>query len=448
MIFRFLSAVPRFSARAGIVLLGLAAVLPVMAGSAWANPPAAQAATSTGSPAREDSGVLTLREAVRLALQHNAELSSYAREMGALEGAQIQSGLLRNPELALESEDIGGQTNGPGQRSTALRLSQAIELGGKRSARSAAAALARSAAYQDYEAQRANTGARAANAFINVLAGQERIILAEESMQLAQLIASTVAKRVQAGRVPPVEETKAGLALSSARIELEQARRELAGARVQLTLLWGNPAPRFASAQGNLASFVALPSYDTLARRASANPAVLRDRRRMEQHLALLDLEKARRIPDLTLSAGVRRYSQYGDNTLLFGLSVPLPLFDRNQGNLREALRRADKARDEQAITNQALQSQLARTYEALVASAYEIKVLRDEILPAAKSAFDVTNRGYELGKFSFLDVLDAQRTHFQNRILYLRALVNYQQLANETERLIAGPIEAAGKEQ
>ncbi|MFN0315777.1 MAG: TolC family protein [Burkholderiales bacterium] len=442
MIFSFLSLVPRSAAWAATALLGLAAALPAMAERVSASPPTVQ--TNAHAPAleREESSDLSAREAMRLTLKHNPELSSYAQEMGALEGAEIQSGLLRNPELALDTEDIGGEPNGAAQRSTTIRLSQLIELGGKRSARMAAAALARNAAYQDYEAKRLELTARAANAFTNVVAGQDRTVLAEESVQLAQSVASAVAKRVQAGKVPPIEETKAGLVLSSARIELQQAQRELADARKQLTLLWGNPAPRFARAQGDLASFVALPSFDTLAQRASVNPVALRDRRRVEQRKAVLDFEKARRIPDLTLSAGVRRYSQFGDNTALLSLSVPLPLFDRNQGNLREAYRRVDKAVDEHAATNLALQSELARTYEALLASGYEIKILRDEVLPAARSAFDVSNRGYELGKFGFLEVLDAQRTLFQNRILYLKALVNYQQLVNEIERLVAGPIE------
>jgi cobalt-zinc-cadmium efflux system outer membrane protein len=62
--------------------------------------------------------------------------------------------------------------------------------------------------------------------------------------------------------------------------------------------------------------------------------------------------------------------------------------------------------------------------------------------LPAAKSAFEVTNKGYELGKFGYLEVLDTQRTLFQNQVLYVRALANYQRLINELERLIAGPVD------
>ena len=90
------------------------------------------------------------------------------------------------------------------------------------------------------------------------------------------------------------------------------------------------------------------------------------------------------------------------------------------------------------------LKTELTQAYEALSAAQRETGILRDEILPAARSAFEVTNKGYELGKFGFLEVLDAQRTLFQNQVLYVRALANYQRLVNEIERLIAAPIDVA----
>ena len=90
------------------------------------------------------------------------------------------------------------------------------------------------------------------------------------------------------------------------------------------------------------------------------------------------------------------------------------------------------------------LKSLLVQTYEALIAAQNEIRVLQDEILPGAKEAFMIARRGYELGRFNFLAMLDAQRTLFQNQALYVRALANYQRLVNEIERLIAAPIENA----
>jgi len=119
-----------------------------------------------------------------------------------------------------------------------------------------------------------------------------------------------------------------------------------------------------------------------------------------------------------------------------------LPIFNRNQGNIMAAHERVDKATDESSALTLRLKSLLIKAYEDLIAVQNEITLLRDEILPGANSAFEVSRRGYELGKFGFLEMLDAQRTLFQNQTLYLRALTNYQYLVNEIERLIAAPID------
>ena len=83
-----------------------------------------------------------------------------------------------------------------------------------------------------------------------MLAGQEQLRLAEENEQLAQRVVNTVAKRVQAGKVPPIEETRAGVALSTTRIAMVQAQRELEAARKRLALFWGNSGPQFSIGAG------------------------------------------------------------------------------------------------------------------------------------------------------------------------------------------------------
>ena len=213
-----------------------------------------------------------------------------------------------------------------------------------------------------------------------------------------------------------------------------------------MALLWGNATPQFNKALGNLESSVALPEFEALAERALASPMALRAIKNIEQRKALLEVEETLRIPNLTVNAGVVHHAQLGGNTPIAAVVVPLPFFNRNQGNIQQAHQRVDKAIDEQAALELRLKTELSQAYEALSAAQRETGILRDEILPAAKSAFEVTNKGYELGKFGFLEVLDAQRTLFQNQILYVRALANYQRLVNEIERLIAAPIDGVAE--
>ncbi len=400
-----------------------------------------QGADDEVQPILDESVELTLHDAIQLALQKNPELAAFAREIGALAGVTLQAGLLPNPRLQIDSEDIGTQSNGPGARFTSVRISQLIETGGKRSARRNAASLGQERAEQAYEVRRLDLIAQVANVFTEVLAGQNRLQLATESLALAQIVVDTVSKRVQSGKVPPIEETRAKVAYATTKIQFEQARHDLDVSRKQLTLLWGDPMPRFQKVLGDLESFVTIPKFDMLATHLYTNPAAVGSRLNLEQRKAMLVLEKARRIPDITLNAGVRRYSPH-DTTALVGLSIPIPIFNRNQGSVLEAHQRVDKAEDEWAATDLRLRTLLVQSYEALIAAQNQINMLREEILPGANEAFVTARRGYELGRFGFLEMLDAQRTLFQNQILYLQALANYQRLVNEIERLIAQPID------
>ena len=405
------------------------------------------------SPAQERRE-LTLRDAALLALQRNPELAAFEKERRALKGATLQAGLLPNPELSMNVENIGnvqplsGDINSQKsvaqevvQQISTIRIYQLIELGGKRAARVSAASLGEVLAAQDYQARRVELIARVANVFTEVLAGQEQLRLAEESQELAQRVVNTVAKRVHAGKVPPIEETRVGVALSTTRIALVQAQRDLESARKRLALLWGNASPEFSKALGDLESSVALPRFEELVERALASPMALRAMKNVEQRKALLDVEQTKRIPNLTVQAGAVHHALLGGTTPIAAVILPLPLFDRNQGNILQAHQRVDKAVDEQAAIELRLKTELTQAYEALSAAMNEISLLRNEILPGATKAFEVTTRGYELGRFGFLEMLDTQRTLFQNRVLYIRALANYQRLVNEIERLIAAPI-------
>ncbi|MEK7792820.1 MAG: TolC family protein, partial [Pseudomonadota bacterium] len=212
----------------------------------------------TDSVASNKRNDLTLRDAVNRALLHNPELAAFSREIRALEGITLQAGLLKNPELSLNVENAGniqklsGDINSAHavsqevvQQLTTIRIYQLIELGGKRAARVNAALLGEELAAQDYEIKRIDIIFRVANVFAEVLAAQERLRLAEETKQVAQNVVNTVTERVQGGKVPPVEETRVKVGLSTTRIELEQAQRDLAGARKRLALLWNNSSPQF-----------------------------------------------------------------------------------------------------------------------------------------------------------------------------------------------------------
>jgi cobalt-zinc-cadmium efflux system outer membrane protein len=391
----------------------------------------------------ETQGELTLREALALALERNPELAAFSQEVRATEAAVLQAEVLPNPTLGVVGDNLGNtRKTDAGDRSASLLIGQLVELGGKRAARVRLAETGRDLAGWDYEAKRVEIFARVRQTFVDVLTAQSRTGLADESVRLAQAVADTVGKRVQAGKVSPVEETKARLVLSTTLIEREQARRELAAVRKRLTALWANPEPRFERATGDLEAVPPLPSFETLAARIRGNPELARWNTEIQHRQAGLEVERAKAVPDITVSGGVSRFSVYNDNAYMVGISIPIPVFDQNRGGILAANRRLDKAADERRAVESRLLTDLSDAYQRAAAIANEIGTLRTDLLPGSQRAFDAATQGYQLGKFGFLDVLDAQRTLFQTRTQYLRALADYQLAVSDIERLTGAALD------
>lgn len=387
--------------------------------------------------------VLTLDQAIAFALERNPELAALAQEMLATDAAVTQAGVLPNPEVVVGGDNLGNaRKREAGEQAVGLVLGQLIELGGKRGARVKVAEAGRALAGWDFAAKRADLLQRVSQSFVDVLAAQQRLALAEELSRLAARFADAAAKRVQAGKVSPVEETRAKVALAGVQVELEQARRDLVAARKRLALLWNDRVPRFERAVGNLDKMWVLPPYEWLTERTGDNPDLARWTSAVEQRRAALEGERAKAVPDITINGGVSRFSTFNDYGYLVGVSAPIPVFNQNRGGILEANRRLDKASDEQRAAETRVTADLAEAYERVAALRNEIETLRTSILPGAQSAFEAETRGYQLGKFGFLDVLDAQRTLFAARGQYLRALADYQRGVSDLERLVGGSLD------
>ena len=309
-----------------------------------------------------------------------------------------------------------------------------------------AAERARDQAEAALAAKRADLRATAITLFFDVLSAQERLRLAQDSVGLAQAATRAAANRVAAGKVSPLEETRSRVAEAGIRVELMQAEGTLRTARQQLAALWGNPAPRFTQVDGAVDSLPQPLGEQELALRRAEAPALRQARLEVERRRALSELERARRIPDVTVSLGAKRVpaseveggagGSRRDQVVL-GLSVPLPIFDTNRGNLAEALSREEKARDELAAAELQVGADLAQASERLRSARATAQTLQRDALPGAAEAWRAATKGFELGKFSFLEALDAQRTLFQVRAQYLLALAEAHRAAGELDRLL-----------
>ena len=379
---------------------------------------------------------LSLAKAIELALEGNPEVAAAKRQWEATEGQVLQGRSRPNPELAYSLEDTRSKT-----RTQSWQLNLPVELGGKRAARTKAAEKTREQAQAQLAELQATVRANVAAAYFDVLTAQERLVLARDSAALAKSSTDTVSKRVAAGKVSPVEESKARVAEAGVRVELAQAASEQRNALSRLFALLGRIDAPYTVLEGKAENLPSVPSLADLQPLISSAPGVVLARIEVDRREALTALEQSKRVPDVTVSVGMQRSNETQRNVLLFGVSVPLPVFDRNQGNLLEALKLEDKARDELQAASVRLHSEVAQGQERLSTITAEVQSLQQEVLPGAKSAYDAATIGFENGKFNFLEVLDAQRTYFTAKSQYLKALGEAHRAAADIDRLLGASM-------
>ena len=414
---------------ATLAALTTATLFPSTSFSQVAQASPAQVPLSAASAPAPTVQPLTLAEAIRLALQFSPQIVANQQELAASDGTVIQAGARPNPEIQAWIEDTRRES-----RTTTVQFSQPIELGGKRSARVSVAELGRAQTAVDVEGRRAQIRADVSDAFFGAVIAQERVQLAQASAELSGRAADAASKRVQAGKVSPVDETRAKVAHAGVRVELRQAQGELRSARQRLSALLGPAAPRAQVLAWQSNALPALLSPDTSL---TDVPALRQARLEVDRRQAMVELERARRIPDVTLTLGAKRDQQVGRNQTVIGLSIPIPVLDTNRGNLLQALRLHDKAEADLQATRIRVETEWTQLSERQRSAQAEVQALKEEVLPGAESAWQAATTGFELGKFSFLDALDAQRTLFQARAQYLRALNELYRTTADIDRLL-----------
>ena len=377
-----------------------------------------------------EARTLGFDEALRSALGANPELAAVARGPGIAEGERRQAALLPNPSLSWETEDTRRDRS-----TTTLSLTQPLELGGKRGARVAVAERGEAIAEMELEVRRNTLRAEVLEAFQAAQQAQERLRLGEESVSLAQRGLRAAEARVRAGKSAPLEATRAQVQLAEVELDLQRARIGRDQAYRVLAGLMGQAEAGFAEVAGN-ADLPAPPQAAQLLRRLDEAAELRLALLQVDQREAAVQLARAERVPNLDVSLGSQYDHEARERVNLVGLSLPLPLFDRNQGRLLAEARRADQARDLRNATELRLRRETQQALDLWGSAQHEARTLRDTLLPAARQALDSATRGFEMGKFGFLEVLDAQRTLLAARDQYLQALARLAEARGRTERI------------
>lgn len=380
------------------------------------------------SPAVLRAEQVTLADAVRRALDAHPDLATLAAEVRAREADLRQATRLTNPELELSVENVGANE---AETETTAAVGQLVELGGDRAARREAATAALEIARLDLEIRRRELEAEVRRAWTSLTAAQKQVAIARENFASSEEVFNAIRDRVAAGKVSPIEETRAAVALSNERLTVVRAEAELEIARRELAALWGGE--EVDATAGDSAENSPAPAS------LESNPLLRRGDAVVAERKAAVRLARAEAIPDARASAGVRTYEGASDHAAVASITVPLPLLDRNVDAVAAARARVESAEAEKRATRARLTRELHRAETNLAVAREQLTRFSNDIIPAAESVYAAVSEGYRLGKFGYLEVLDARRTLAEARSQLVIAQREVELARIEVERLTGG---------
>lgn len=384
------------------------------------------------------AGELTLAGALENALRHHPDLRASAYEVPAAQARARQAALAPNPELSLELENFGGSgdVRGVDALETTLSLSQVVETGGRRALRRDAAEASVQLASTEQQLRELDVLAEVTTRFIDVVASQEQVRLADESVRLARATLAAIEARVAAARSPVAEQSRARIALTRALIDLRQEESALQSARIALAASWGSANPGFTSARASLFDLREVLPLELLLERLEQSPDLLRFVSEARLRDAELRLARAQARPGLAFSLGVRRLEDSSDTALVAGVSMPLMFRDRNEGTIREVQIRRRQSEAQAAAARIRAHASLRSLYQQLSTDRARVETLRSDALPQAQLALEQTRSGYERGRFSFLELITAQEEPLALQTAAIDAAADCHRLVAQIERL------------
>ena len=381
---------------------------------------------------------LTLEMVINRVMDTSPRLRSAITGIDAAKGAQVQAGLLPNPELSFDAEDFAGsdQFGGINSAEYTLSFNQKIELGGKREARKRVAQTSFAIAQEEASIVRLNIIRDIHAAYLNVLAETESVNLVLEQENLAENVLDIVNKRVKAAAESEIQQTKAEVTLANTLILKEQTNRLLQIARHTLAKLWGAASFHESLNQSFLFELEEPESYELYVDKLAELPDVQRFAYEGANKNSLFNLAKTESIADPTVSVGVRRFEEGSDNAFLVGVSIPLQIFDKNQGNIAKAQAEHLQTQSDAQQFELNLKQNLFDNWQTWKTAYAEATHLKNRLLPAADKSFHLAQSAYERGRFTYLEVLDAQRTLIDARDQYLTTLRRYHNARINVKRL------------
>ncbi|HEY5722375.1 MAG TPA: TolC family protein [Allosphingosinicella sp.] len=350
---------------------------------------------------------LTLQQALDEAEARSPAIVAAKARVEAAEARIRQAGFRSNPELGVEVENFlgTGELSGLQGTETTVSVEQRLDLGGRRRTRIGAARAELAIERLRLAIVRADLARSVRGQFARAVTGRERLRIAIENESVARELARVETILVREGRDPPLRAIRARSAAAQASAEVEAARAEEQAARGTLASLFGVTEPP-ANVTGTLLDLqpaTVIPEQSLEVRLAEA-----------ERLLAEAEVgrESASARLDPAVALGVRHVRETGDVGLVGGVSMPIPIFDRNQGNIAAARANVRAAEANLASVTASARVNARNAIIAVEAAAARVEALERAAVPEAGEALRLTEISYREGRATMLELLDAQNAY------------------------------------
>lgn len=396
----------------------------------------AQAQTAT-SPPSANQPVFTLERARTIAGGSSPSIDAASADVRVAGAARTIAGLRPNPEIQVQTENVAGSGDYRGVRSaeTTASLALPIELGGKRSARIAVADSRSNRARIDAAIALADLNLRISQSYIEAATAERRVDVARQQAEIAGNAFRAARIRVTAGAGAPIDQQRADVLRINANLGLERAIREAEVARGNLARLIGQPI----DGALDLAWFDRIGGYGPSMQLASDGTLALAAAQAdVTTAGAQVRLARSQRVPDITISAGARRLAQTNDMAAVVGIAIPFPVFNNGSAAVSQARAEQDRADANRRLAIIEAEQAIAGAQAQLANAAATARSTGGPGLAAALEAARIARVGYAQGKFSQLDLLEAERTLAETRAAFTDALAGYHDAEARLERLTA----------
>lgn len=364
---------------------------------------------------------MTLADLEEMAQRCNPTLAEAAARVEAARGNCVQVGLYPNPVAGYIGAEIGNEGRAGQQGGF---LSQEIVTAKKLQLnRSVASQEVRQAEYA-FEMQRQRVLTDVRRSFYDVLVAQRTVELAEQLARIGEEGVKSVEALMKAKEVARGDLLQAKIEADTAQVFLERARNRHVAAWRNLAAVVNTPDFEPRPLAGEVQDGLPLLAWDdTLSRLLAQSPQLANAQAGVARAQAKLSRECAGRVPNVDLQAAVQYDNATRDTFATIQVGVPVPVYNRNQGNIYKAQAELLAAQNDVQRVQLALKQRLTTVFEQYNNARFQVEKYQRNILPSAEESLKLTSSGYRQGEYSYLAVLTAQRTFFQTNLAYLDAL-------------------------